>query len=71
MVELVESTLKELEGSGLNAREKASVLRDLAAAGKMLHQWDRESPEDERERARRGAINLELMRVLPELLSGE
>jgi hypothetical protein len=54
MVEMVEGTLKELEEAKLSTKDRASVLRDLAAVGKVLHRWDRESPEEERERNRRG-----------------
>ena len=42
---------------------------DLATVGRLLHRWDRESEEEARERMRRGAINLELIRTPPELLS--
>jgi hypothetical protein len=71
IAEMAERTLREVEEAKLSAKDRASVLRDLAAVGKLLHRWDRESPEEERERSRRGAINLELMRVPPELLSGD
>jgi hypothetical protein len=38
----------------------------------MLHRWDREDPEEERERRwTKQAINLELMKRSPESLSGE
>jgi hypothetical protein len=71
IAEMAERTLREVEEGKLSAKDRASVLRDLAAVGKLLHRWDRESPEEERERARHGAINLELMRVPPERLSGD
>jgi NAD(P)-dependent dehydrogenase (short-subunit alcohol dehydrogenase family) len=71
MVEMVERTLAEVEEGKLSTKDRASVLRDLAAVGKVLHRWDRESVEEEVERGRRGAINLGLIRVPPELLRGE
>jgi transposase len=70
IAELTEQTLKEVEEGELSARERASVLRDLATVGRLLHRWDREGPEEAAERARRGVINLDLIQRAPELLSG-
>jgi hypothetical protein len=37
LAELAERTLNEVEKGKLSAKDRASVLRDLAAVGKMLH----------------------------------